>query len=223
MDSFLLLSYPEVTKTRLFYLTDFYLNFRAQFSSVQLLSHVWLFVTSWIAARQASLSITNSQSSLKLMSIESVMPSSHLNCLCFVFYFFVMIKDKYLSFIISNILHLEDGCLCKTVNNITHQFRSVQFSSFQLLSCVQLFVTLWTEARQASLSITNSQSLLKLMFIESVMPTISSSVVPFSSCLQSFQHQGHFKWVSSLHQVAKVLEFQLQHQSFHWIFRTDFL
>ena len=37
------------------------------------------------------------------------------------------------------------------------------------------------------------------------------------------QHQGLFKWVSSLHQVAKVLELQLQHQSFQWIFRTDFL
>ena len=49
-----------------------------QFSSVQLLSHVRLFATPWIAARQASLSITNSQSLLKLMSIESVMPSSHL-------------------------------------------------------------------------------------------------------------------------------------------------
>ena len=48
------------------------------FSSVQSLSHVWLFVTPWIAARQASLSITNSRSSLRLMSIESVMPSSHL-------------------------------------------------------------------------------------------------------------------------------------------------
>ena len=48
------------------------------FSSVQSLSRVWLFVTPWIAACQASLSITNSQSSLKLMSIESVMLSSHL-------------------------------------------------------------------------------------------------------------------------------------------------
>ena len=37
------------------------------------------------------------------------------------------------------------------------------------------------------------------------------------------QHQGLFKWVSLSHQVAKVLEFQLQHQSFQWIFRTDFL
>ena len=48
---------------------------------------------------------------------------------------------------------------------------SVQFSSVQSLSCVQLFVTPWTAAGQASLSITNSQSLPKLMFIESVMPS----------------------------------------------------
>ena len=48
------------------------------FSSVQSLSHVWLFVTPWTAALQAALSITNSQSLLKLMSIESVMPSNHL-------------------------------------------------------------------------------------------------------------------------------------------------
>ena len=48
------------------------------FSSVQSLSHVRLFVTLWTAAHQASLSITNSRSSLRLTSIESVMPSSHL-------------------------------------------------------------------------------------------------------------------------------------------------
>ena len=49
-----------------------------QFSSVQSLSHVQLFATPWIIAHQASLSITSSQSLLKLMLIESVMPSSHL-------------------------------------------------------------------------------------------------------------------------------------------------
>ena len=49
-----------------------------QFSSVQSLSHVWLFVTPWTVARQASLSITSSRSLLKLMSTESVMPSNHL-------------------------------------------------------------------------------------------------------------------------------------------------
>ena len=52
------------------------------FSSVQSLSRVWLFATPWIAARQASLSITNSRSSLKLISVDSVMPSSHLILCC---------------------------------------------------------------------------------------------------------------------------------------------
>ena len=47
-------------------------------------------------------------------------------------------------------------------------------------------------------------------------------VIPFSFYLQSSQHQGLFQWVSYSHQVAKVLELQLQHQSFQWIFRTDF-
>ena len=51
--------------------------------------------------------------------------------------------------------------------------------------------------------------------------TISSSVILFSR-LHLSQHQGLFKWVSSSHQVAKVLGFQLQHQSFQWMFRTDF-
>ena len=66
--------------------------------------------------------------------------------------------------------------------------------SVQSLSHVWLFATPWTAARQAALSITNSQSLLKLMSIESVMPsTISSSVVPFSSCLQSFPVSRSFQ------------------------------
>ena len=55
-----------------------FLLYKVSVSSVQSLSHVRRFVTPWIAARQASLSITNSQSSPKLLSIESVMPSSHL-------------------------------------------------------------------------------------------------------------------------------------------------
>ena len=55
-----------------------YHNCSLQFSSFQSLSRVRLFATPWTAARQASLSITNSQSSPKLMSIESVMPSNHL-------------------------------------------------------------------------------------------------------------------------------------------------
>ena len=59
------------TYTRKMHLSD-------QIRSYQSLSHVWLFATPWVPARQASLSITNSRSSLRLMSIKSVMPSSHL-------------------------------------------------------------------------------------------------------------------------------------------------
>ena len=54
----------------------------SQFSSVQSLSHVWLFATPWAAAHQVSLFITNSQSLLKLMSIESVLPSNRLILCC---------------------------------------------------------------------------------------------------------------------------------------------
>ena len=54
-------------------------------------------------------------------------------------------------------------------------------------------------------------------------PNISSSVISFSSCPQSLPASGSFPWVNYSHEVAKVLEFQLQHQSFQWIFRTDFL
>ena len=55
-----------------------YGSYNLQFSSLQSLSHVWLFATPWTAARQASLFITSSESLLKLMSIELLMPSNHL-------------------------------------------------------------------------------------------------------------------------------------------------
>ena len=78
---------------------------------------------------------------------------------------------------------------------LSMQVNSASFvGSVQSLSCVQLFVKPWTIVHQASLSITNSWSLLKLMSIEAVMPsTISSSVIPFSSCLQSFPASGFFQ------------------------------
>ena len=54
-------------------------------------------------------------------------------------------------------------------------------------------------------------------------PSISSSVILFSSCPQSLPTSGFFQWVNSLHEVTKVLEFQLQHQSFQWTPRADLL
>ena len=90
--------------------------------------------------------------------------------------------------------------------------------------CVWLFVTPWTSACLAPLSPTISRNLLKSMSIESAM---LSNHLPLSSpsplALNLSQHQGLFQWVDSLHQGAKVLELQPQHQSFQWIFRVAFL
>ena len=102
--------------------------------------------------------------------------------------------------------------------------RLLCFSSVQLLSCVWFFVTPWTAARQTSLSITHSWSLLKLMSIESVMssnhlilcclllllPSIFPSIKVFSSELVLYTRWPNY-W-----------KLQLQHQSFQWIFRIDF-
>ena len=162
-----------------------------QFSSVQSLNHVRLFVTPWIAPCQASLSITISRSSLKLTSIKSVIPSSHL--ILFLYPLKIDLSD--------------------------------QIRSDQLLSRVRLFATPWIAACQASLSITISPSSLKLTSIESVMPSshliLCRPLLLLPSVFPSIN--GLFQWVSSSHQVAKVLEIQLQHQSFQWIFRVDFL
>ena len=93
----------------------------------------------------------------------------------------------------------------------------------QSLSHVHFFAIPWPAALQTSLSITNSWSLLNLMSIESVMPSNHLILMPPSPpALNLSQHQGLFKWVSSLHQVDKVLEFQL-HQSFQWTPKTDLL
>ena len=99
-------------------------------------------------------------------------------------------------------------------------FLEYQLSSVQLLSCVRLFVTLWTAAHQVSLSINKSRSLLKLTSIESGMPSnhliLCYPLLLLPSIFPSVR-------IFSSESAAKVLEFQLQHQSFQWIFRTDFL
>ena len=123
------------------------------------------------------------------------------------------------------------SCMCwlgeNSISNlcVMMPFRlSVHFSSVQSLSRVQLFVTPWIAAHQACMSFTNSWSSLKLMSVESVMPSshlILSS--PSPPAPNPSQHQNLFHWVNSSHEVAKVLEFQLQHQSFQRTPRTDLL
>ena len=99
-------------------------------------------------------------------------------------------------------------------------YTSVQFSSVQSLSRVRLFATPWITARQASLSIANSRSSLKLMSIGSVMPSSHLILCPAPN---PSQHQSLFQWVNSSHEVAKVLEFQLQHHFFQRNPRADLL
>jgi len=94
---------------------------------------------------------------------------------------------------------------------------------FSQLSHVWLFVTPWTAAHQASLSITNSQSLLKLLSIKSVMPSNHLILCCPLHLLPSIFPSIRVFSNESSHQVAKVLELQLQHQFFQWIFRVDFL
>ena len=95
----------------------------------------------------------------------------------------------------------------------------VQFSSIQSFSHVRLFATPWTTAHQASLSIINARSLLKLMSNKSVM--LSNHLIlchPLLLPSSIFPNNRVFSNESVLlHQVAKVLEFQLQHQPFQGI------
>ena len=85
----------------------------------------------------------------------------------------------------------------------------------QLLSCVQLFVTPGTAARQAFLSFTSPRA------CSNSCPLSQSSVIRFSSCLQSFPESGSFSMSWLFMSVAKVLE--LQHQSFQWIIINRFI
>ena len=113
------------------------------------------------------------------------------------------------------------------VDSITHVFTS-KFYSVQFSSVTQSWPTLcnpWTAACQASMFVTNSWSSLKLMSTELVMP--SNHLILCRPLLLPPTIFPSIRIISSdsvLHnQVTKILEFQLQHQSFQWIFRTDFL
>ena len=121
---------------------------------------------------------------------------------------------------------LTKGCNYRvTSGQISKMTSSSQFSSLQSLSHVPLFATPWTAALQTSLSITNSWSLLKFMSIDLVMPSnhlilcrpllLPCSVFPR---IRVFSNESvrPIRW-------PKYGEFQLQHQSFQWIFRTDFI
>ena len=137
---------------------------------VQLLSHVQHFVTPWAAACQVALSFTVSQSLLKLMSIELVMPSNHL------------------------IL-----CLPLLLPSV--------FPSIRVFSNESVLHIRWPKYRSFSFSISPSNEYSGLISFRMDSLCSPRDAQEFSATLQSNS-------LSSLHQVAKVLEFQLQHQSF---------
>ena len=144
--------------------------------------------------------------------------------LMYVCKFRVSMLQKGQVFLTSNFLSptLIFNSVASFIREWTFYFTNLR--SVQLLSYVQLFLTPWTAAYQAFLSITTPGACLNSC------PKVGDAIQPFhplsSSSAPAFslsQHQGLFQWVSSSHQVPKVLEFQLQQQSFQWIFRTDFL
>ena len=112
---------------------------------------------------------------------------------------------------------------------MTSVSRSIFPHQVQSLSCVWLFVIPLTTAHQVSLSITNSRALFKthVHWVTDAIQPSHPLLSPSPPTLNLSQYQGLFKWVSSSNQVAKVLELQLQLQSFQWIglifFRIDWL
>ena len=120
------------------------------------------------------------------------------------------------------------SCLCKNgTSNITWS-QPVQVFSVQFSSVPQLCLTLCDPMDCSMPGFPVHYQLLELAqtHIHQVGDAIQPSHPLLSLSLPAFnlsQHQGLFQWVSSSHQVAKVFEFELQLQSFQWIFRTDFL
>ena len=112
--------------------------------------------------------------------------------------------------------------------NLCNSYLILQFSSVQLSSVTQLCPTLRNpmNLRMPGLpcpSPTPGVHPNSCPLSQWCHPITSSSVIPFSSCSQSFPAPGSFQMSSSSHQLAKVLEFQLKHQSFQWTSRTDLL
>ena len=140
-----------------------------------MLGHVWLFATPWAVVSQASLSVTISWSLLKLMSTESVMPSNH----------FISCR----SLLRLPLIHTHMPTL--TLDSSPIQFSSVQFSRSVVSDSLQPHGL--QHARPPCPSPNSRVYPNSCPLSWSCYPTILSSVVPFSSCLQSFAASGSFQ------------------------------
>ena len=138
-------------------------------SLVKWLSHVQLLATPWAAAHQASLSITNSRSLLKPMSIELVMPSSHLILCCPLLSPSICASIRVLSNEL--VLHIRWPKYWSFSWSISPANEYSGLISFRMDWLYLLAAIPWTAVCQASLSFTISQSVLKPLFIESMTPS----------------------------------------------------
>ena len=105
---------------------------------------------------------------------------------------------------------------------------SIIQTMIQFSSVAQSCPTLWDPMDCSTLGLPVHHQLLEFTqthvhWVGDVIQPSHPLSSPSPPASNLFQHQALFKWVNSSHQMAKVLEFQLQHQSFQWIFRTDFL
>ena len=161
------------------------------------LSRVWLFVTPWTVARQAPLLEISQARILEWVAVSSSQGSSWPG----IEPMFPALAGRFFT-------------TEPPGKPLKHGNVHLSFSSVQLLSRVRLFATPWIAAQQASLSITNSRSSLRLMSIESVMPSSHLFLCHPLLLLPPMPPSiSLFQWVSCSHEVAKVLEFQLQHHS----------
>ena len=198
-----------------FWLNNFsYLGY--QFSSVT--QSCLLFATPWAAASQASLSITNSLSLLKLMSIVLVMSSSHF-ILCHPLLLLPSIFPSIRVFSNESILCIRWPKYWGFSFNISPSNKYSELISFRIDWLDLLAVQGTCKSLHQHLELAQTHVHWVSDVIQPSHPLWSPSPPAFNLS----QHQGLFQWVSSSHQVAKLWEFQLQHQSFQWILRTDFL
>ena len=166
---------------------------------VQSFSHIWLFTTPCTSAHQPCLFFTISQSLLKLTYIELVMHPTILSSL-------ILFSSWFQSF--------QHQPLFKSV----FTFSSVQLSHSVVSNSLRIHGLQYTRYPCPSPTprvYSNSCSLNQWYH--------STSVVPFCSHLQSFPASGFFQMSQFFASGGQVLEFQLQHQSFQWIFKADFL
>ena len=151
--------------------------------------------------------VNNAQEFLKWIVLVSIWLFHPLECIPF-------------QWISSFIIHSRVNISLLGINKL----KWTGISSVQLLSRVQLCYPM--NCNTPSFPVHQQLMEVTQTHVHWVGDTMQPSHPLSSSSPPAFnlsQHQGLFKWVSSSHQVAKVLELQLQHQSFQWIFRTDFL